>query len=525
MDNDDLLISNKFTNNFHENSGYGMTEELRRFALKDKVKRTQIELNTETEQEDVEKLLDQDLLKTNPIFTADGKLKDLDSTRITTEVRTLININSIQREIYDYTVVVERDKYTNLYTRIEIGVDGISQQQIINADILNNELYTIIQETPTTNGIPDIQRPYYLRSDGNIGKLEYKYPNPNKYIIPLPYQFSNVKSIRLTGVEIPNSFDCINQYNNLILIDIRNNDDEESPIDDTKSPFPFIMFQITPGNYTISDLITTLQKHANDAVSFYTSPSIENFFNITYNSNNGAILIELNNLHFDNNQTPLYTFHWKFCYLDSNSSNLPITENTNLWYMLGFPHPYKLDQYGNDVYSTYFTNVVDFGVNPLIPTAFFNDGGYPQSKELLSISIPYRYPILISYNYIYLQLSANGSAELESIIDIQNPQRTKFTSNYLFAKVIFDINSPLGQISTKFESMPFIFKDTLPVLSELEIKWVDPAGIPVDFHFTNHSFTLEIVEYIDSLDSNNYNTRRGTIDKTSYPDIIRYGGH
>jgi len=37
----------------------------------------------------------------------------------------------------------------------------------------------------------------------------------------------------------------------------------------------------------------------------------------------------------------------------------------------------------------------------------------------------------------------------------------------------------------------------------------------------NHSFTLEIVEYVDLLETADYSSRRGVFDKTSFPDMLR----
>ncbi len=51
-------------------------------------------------------------------------------------------------------------------------------------------------------------------------------------------------------------------------------------------------------------------------------------------------------------------------------------------------------------------------------------------------------------------------------------------------------------------------------LDKLKIKWIDYSGIAVDFSLRNHSFSLEIIEYIDILESTNYSSQRGTIDRT-----------
>ena len=45
MDNDDPLLNNKYISNITENAGYGMTDEIKRFRLREHVEKQKINLD------------------------------------------------------------------------------------------------------------------------------------------------------------------------------------------------------------------------------------------------------------------------------------------------------------------------------------------------------------------------------------------------------------------------------------------------------------------------------------------------
>lgn len=500
MDDDDLLISNQFISDTTQNAGYGMTEQLRRFQLRQHVEQKQINMDEDADliARERENALEGDILKTNPVLNEDMTTKELDHGRYVKEVRTALNINSIQREIYNRGIKIIRNAETGLYTRTVVDSDGVAHIQLYNADILNAEFVP---------GPDDVPRPYFTRPDGDIGKLTFRFPNPNYYILRLPRTFINVKSIRLLSVQIPHTFNSVNQYNNLILLDIKDNATNDSiPLKTGASPFKFILFQLTPGNYSLPELIAHIQTTVNQKVQEFSVDGFEHLFTVSFNANTGAINITLN-------QPPGrdLSFHWRFWFVDSLDGPLPITQFTNIWYLLGFSLPYEINADGSDKYVVVRTNLVDKGMNELI------DGDVPDRPEF-HVVVPYRFPTISPNNYIYLEIQ-----QLGSIIDIQNPHSTNFKNqNSLFGKIIMDVSA--GSISHSFDSTVKLFPNTLPLLDRLQIKWVDFAGLPVDFQMRDHSFTLEIIEYIDELDNVGYDSRRGTIDKTTYPDLVKYGG-
>lgn len=494
-DNDDLLVTNRFISDINTSGGYGMTSVIQNHKLREHVESKQLTL---VDVDENEELLDNDILKTNPVITEDGQKKKLDVGRRVEEKRTVININSIQRQQVDRSITLERNSQTGLYTREIIDDNGDRQIQLYTATILNNE------HVAEPGGI---QRPYYVTTNGNIGKLEYMYSNPNSYEIQLPRKFTNIKSIRLLSVEVPNTLNLVNEYNNVILVSIKDTaTDSLITLKTGASPFSFILFQLTPGSYTLQSLAEHMEKTVNDKVEELSLEGYVNMFTITANDTTGKFSIKINNP-----SGRSFSFHWRFLVahnLDPEEDELAVTLFGNLWYLLGFLSSYDVDSNGNDLYTTERTNLEDFGMNPQL------DGRAPDETAFHTVK-PTRHPDVLPNKYIYLAIKG-----LKTIHDIENPESTNFGNADLFAKIIFDV--PAGETTHSFITNPKLFPDTLPELDRLIISWKDYAGLPVDFNYRNHSFSLEIIEYTDILDNVNYNTRRGTIDETYYPDLIKY---
>ena len=411
MDNDDPLFNNKYISNITENAGYGMTDEIKRFRLREHVEKQKINLESvDPEQEDF--LLDSDMLKTNPVMTEDGEAKKLDVNRHVKERITILNINSIQRQEIDRTTVLERNEGTGLYTRNVFDDDGNMTVQFYNVDILNNEF----EPGPT-----DIHRPYFLRPDGDIGKSTYKFRDPNNYELTLPKIFTNVKSIRLLSVEIPNTLNVINHYNNIIMLTIRDNDTGESVIMKDTS-FDFFLYQLTPGSYNMTQLANHIQERTNDFVTDHTFEGFINLFTVTIDEVTGEVIIKINNPPGRDLE-----FHWRFWFAHELDGSIPITKFSNLWYLLGFPQPYETNNDGTDKYTTKLTNLFDFGLNELLEDKVPDETTYHEIK-------PYKYPDIFPHKYIYLEIQG-----LQAITDIQNPDVSNFKSGDIFAKIIYDV--------------------------------------------------------------------------------------
>ena len=369
-----------------------------------------------------------DIMNTNSIIPDEAE--NTYTHRRVKEKKTCININSSQREIFTYEIVPKNE--FGYYIRD--GADDSLEQ--ITPELLNNEIII-------SNGI---SRPYSYDNSGNIIKTNYKYKDPNNYVYQLPRQFSNVKSIRLLSVEVPNTLQNININNNTIFLDII------IPSFANK----YLILNIDCGYYTINDVLQQIVQLINDQLT-------SSLFNYTYTSASGKISI-----------TSTALFHLKFRH-DQNDNN------NNLWYKLGFSSAYELTNTGDDKYTNELKNYTDQGLLNIMPT-------------------------MNNYNYIYL--SINNISNIIDIIPVN-----------IYGKIL--LNKTYGKITNTFISSPKIFDEVINTLITLEIQWLDYQGQPINFQGINHSFTLEIIEYLDVLENVNYNTRRGIIDTKYYPDIIK----
>ncbi len=529
MDDSDPLITNQFITDLSKSAGYGMSEAQRNFVLRQHVETQSRDVVVPpiSEMEEKELQID-DLLKTNPVINEDRtdidpiKLKastssytltshgivpglEKDDNRIVKERRNVVSINSIQRQITEL-VLIPPNPDTGLYTRY----DDMGNLELFNATILNNEF------VPGPNDVP---RPY-VTINGLIYQNIYKYREPNSYEFDLPKIYTNVKTVRLISSEFPNTLGAITDLNNILILDVVDNSGNSVVNTGTEtSPFSFIVFQLDPGYYNLTDLATHMENRITDVVSRFINTALGITFSVEFNSNTGQTsIILLNNS---------YKFHLKFWFIDNLFDNgLPISQYDNLWYKLGFQFPYDVDSDGDDLYVQERTNLFDNGINPLFTNHHGND---PANTFQNSINVPdtadyhlitpYRYPDLLQNRYIYMLVQG-----METIIDVGTTtgQTVNFKNNQIFAKIV--MNVPVGQVAyNSYVDSPMIYFETpLPKLRKLKFKFVDFAGTLVDFQQRNHSFTLEIIEYIDQLNMNQYSSHRGTIDRTTYSDSVKY---
>jgi hypothetical protein len=351
------------------------------------------------------------------------------------EKKTVISINSANRQIYDYSIY-PRNKF-GFYVR-ESPLTGLPET--ITPALLN------LEDTG------DIIAPYYYLYNGSIAKKGYKYQSPSEYVLQLPKTYINVKSIRLLSVEMPTDIFNINEDNNVMLLDLRYNGIKVDFGNDTY----YLTVIIPAGRYTdITDLLI--------AICANLSITSTHEFNYVYNKNSGIIKFSMTEAN--------YSFHLKF---------QDCADACSLWKILGFKSAYEMDNAGNDIY-------VDTLINAL-----------PGQR-------PYSYPKLYLDDYYYLCIN--------NFINIEEASSV-LSQNQYFSKIYINCQH-------KFISSPMIFMNSIDKLSELSIKIIDIRGNNVNFTGQDHSFTLEIIEYIDELDGVRMNTRRGIVDKKWYPDIIK----
>ena len=543
MDDNDPLITNEYTNNLTVNADYGLSDEHRKFKIKKFMENQSrsIDLKNIINNPNPDEIEDDDILKTNPVVTDDMKLKTNslienngfiltehgtipqgtnDIGRVVKDYKNYLNINSIHRERTE--LILYPPNKDGLYTRLKNG-----NIEVVTAEILNNEF------VPGPNDVP---RPYisggnanFIDSDGisiyvpiAIYKTIYKYRDPNYYEFRLPKVYVNVKSIKLISSEIPNTLGVITTLNNLCILDIKKITDGTTSITTTgtsnnasfedlidvpyvKTTYDFLLFQFTPGYYDFTTLASHIQTTLINIVSAHTT-GLSITFTVTIDEITGKVSIKIIS------PSSNYVFHIKFWFTDDLHTTNPISQYDNLWYKLGFVHPYDVDENGKDLYVFERNNLFNFGINPLSTS-------YPPDtttttlniSTTFKLSLPYRYPDLMPNRYIYLLIQ-----NMPTMIDIAQTNGTtvNFKNESIFAKIV--MNVAIGKIAyNSYVSTPMIYFDTpLPRLDHLKIKFVDFAGTLVDFQHRQHSFTLEITEYLDQLSTNHYSSYRGTFDRT-----------
>lgn len=640
---DDLHYSNKFINDPAVSGGYGMTEELRKYKLKDEVLKPKYDTDKSSH------------LKENVVLDDDFNAKNLEKKLFVKEKRTVLSVDSNQRLFFDTNDITAGDDaafenyfsgeqyedfrrlwallvgvqqdvvtYEEYRETNDIRVNIVTKQQseaesnlargsstelcrqlidslvqtrshvsghadeennnTVNANLLDlmikiaddnsysgvlaivNELNAYAMAAATVN--PDyFWRPFYYDiADKKAKIIIYNEQNPNNYTITLPRIINHVKSIRLLSTEIPNTINNITERNNIITLSLRykqqttdssitvNGEYPYRPVElnTEKTLFNFILVKLDIGAYTIDSLIQHLEDKLNSTVGDQTVRRFGQVFRVTWTKSTGAIVIqclrqELEfHLKFYSRITELQKVYNNLGELEGYTHGIITEFSHDLWYMLGFPWPYMIDEDTKDKYVQTQTNVVSFGAHPEFTKVHANNDIFdrtlqqvgkdgeptsytgPQYSELtlqqnlltngrydsIQFMRPYRYPS-ITFKYIYLVLKGYKSMDHMN----QHNVVVEFTERDFFAKVLLD--SEKGAIAyNTFVSNPLIFTNAVDKITSLEVMWVDERGRIVDFGKVDHSFTLEFIHYITQNDTTGYDSRLGLIDKASYPEYL-----
>jgi len=491
---DELLETNAFNLETPTNT-YGVQREVKRFALREHVgKEQQILSNPEKKN-----LLDDDLMHTNPNISTDPvKEKHLNESRYVKEVVTYFNIDSRNREKWDEKLL-PKNPHTRAYTRE-------SENCLIEkftADQLNLEHQS---ENPTS-----ILLDPYIERSGDIWCREPLDYDPNDYQIHFPTPLNNVKKVRLVSSEIPNPYQTINPWNNLIILDIHDEDLCRTPEEielglsksiSIKSPgLPFFLIQIPIGTYDFLELIEEIQEQVNQVVCHRSQEGFTDLFCIQGNLRTGSVDISINPPPGRN-----LTFHWRFWYAPE------IPSNRLLYWMLGFAQPYERNVDGSNKYVTSWTNIRDFPAQESnIRNVYYNQESKNPcaSKKLVHYGFknlrPYRNINLQPEQYIYMIIENIGT-----LIDLNQP------STQIFAKIQLPVAPGEVAFNTFVNSPKFYVDAPLDSLETLKIKWVDSDGNLIHWHGLEHSFTIEITQYLDRIAINDFSSTRGVSDPTSF---------
>lgn len=575
---EDLLYTNKFIRDTTVHGGYGMTEELRQHRLREHQQQQSMTLTTPREED----LLDTDIMKTNPVLDDDGELKELDRNNRLKEKRTILAIDSTQRNVFrsvalstvavstfqKYVLPANWSDFQTIYSWLQADptdppsdtTDYLTAPNTnANNSAMADKLYaaaaiatyfdtytritvlnSYLMSSPASNPSGYWRPFYYDTADSTTKVILYDEQNPSSYSITLTNRIKHVKSVRLISTEIPNTINNITQRNNIIALMIRDKA-TDTPIDleSSVSPYRFIMIKLDVGCYTLANLITHMQSKINEQVNALTS--LSDVFTVTRDTSSGKITIAITDA--------LYEFHLKFysrlVYLRAlESDNATSTSVGNvtefsrdLWYMLGFPWPYEVNSDSSDRYTSSLTNEVSFGVHSELEQGHSDNDIFDRAQAIAQASSP--------YTAIYTDLAYLTNTTKYDVVHHRKPYRfpsidhkyiymiikgLKNIDHYYFNGSILpftdgdifakvQMNADVGSIAfNTYVSNPLIFLDIIEDLNKLEITWVDESGALVDFGGVDHSFTLEVIHYVTQLNVNNYSTTIGMIDTKSYPD-------
>lgn len=500
---EELLNSNPFDN--RPTNTYGVQNELRKYALREHLNR-EVQVLTDPDEEE---LLDGDLMVTNPANRPDLiQEARLDKARYVKEVRTFYNIDSRNRQAFEEKLV-PKDPNTQAYTREIVDKCGNVIIERYSADDLNLEIDT-----------GELIDPFFERND-EIFYRDVRHHEANNYEIRFGKTLNNVKTIRMISSEIPNPMSTINSWNNLILIDIRDNaikltdcqrslgltdsiqmvpiEAEHGKCNPNNCSLPFFLVQIPQGIYDLDGLLQVMEEVVNETIEKRSKEHFKNLFSITGTYGTGIVSIKLNQP-----KGRQLSFHWRFWF----SPGIP--EQRLLYWMLGFPRPYERTMDGCNKYVLEWNNLFVFTA----PTRNLSNCKTVQNQNMtkylttcgLAQVKPFRRINLNPEKYIFLILEEAGSLTDESLPETES----------IFAKI--QLTAPPGiTMFNTFVNTPKTFVDVpLRELSTLRVKWIDSDGNLIDWNGLEHSFTLEVIQYVDKLNVNDYSSIRGVTDPTSY---------
>jgi len=439
------------------NYTYNRQRALNRFELNDKIRRDRQKIVLRANQDNID---NDDLLVTNNLdasFTTENSVSTLPNNRLETryyqENYIYLNISSRQRQKYQERPITKEDRDTfpnkDLWDSFFDPDTGLFSGDLDICCLTFNNLLEFGQEFP-----------YFFQKENQLWIKVPKDPNPNMYTITLDPPRRHIRAIRLVSVEGPRFLDAVNEFNNLLLLDVINPCTCQSFEWPDEMPFALILIPI--GTYTIDGLLKQMIDLMNQVVApeiFKTQNGKQcQPFSYFYDPASGQIDI-----------ISEYEFHLKFFFSPTNPQ-------FHLWEMLGYEFPYPRDEMNQPTYVKNFSNLVE-QESPLVAGQVNR--------------IPFSRPSLDIFDYVYLAV--------EGLRVIQDEAVANDTD--IFAKVLVREN--------RFISSTRIYSEPLDRLEQIKVKWIDQFGNLLDMKGQENSFLLEIIEYQDRLKDADFSSQRG----------------
>ena len=308
-----------------------------------------------------------------------------------------------------------------------------------------------------------------------------RWPNSNEFEVSLPQTYTNVESIRLLNVQIPNKLYNISEHlqNNKMIV--------------TREGLS-VVITLEDGFYTNEHLATSLQQHIRlDHEKFSTDPAD---ISVNFNSVDQK-------MYFHSTNAP---FSFKFIdsslsYNNTTSCNNNVFEQHSNWGLgsiLGFNKNTTLDSTNipagdssnNNLYFHYNNNQI------------ISAGHFIKSDNKVNLS---------HNQFIYLEIDKyNTSDEIKPFInDRINNTNTGLVNSY-FAKIPIkfkndDFNQSLSSKDDFLDCLSY-YQPTIEKISKLKLKFRYHNGILVDLGSDNISLSLEFNQIRNEL--KNYDVRK-----------------
>ena len=245
---------------------------LKRFNLQDKLRKDRQKVVLKS---DPHVLDSDDLLMTNNLatgFTNENSVGTLANNQLSMryyqENYVYINVSSRERKKFIERPIIPEDR--DFFPNKEIWDEFFDPETGLfggdNLDLCCLTLNNILQSNQ--DRVLDFEQefPFFFQRENQLWLRVPNDLNPNQYSIILRPARRHIRSARLVSVEPPRNLDVINEFNNLILLDVIDPCTGESVPHVPDPDLPFSMFLIPLGSYTIDTLVQKITQLMNQTV-------------------------------------------------------------------------------------------------------------------------------------------------------------------------------------------------------------------------------------------------------------------
>ena len=140
---------------------------------------------------------------------------------------------------------------------------------------------------------------------------------------------------------------------------------------------------------------------------------------------------------------------------------------------------------------------------------------------------------LKNHGFDFIQDNRNCNGNLNRVISLEGEPyiymqsqlldtlTTSTLNNNVFAKILLS-DPPGSLLYNSFVSNAKVFEDPFNLFDEIDINFIRRDGKLFNFNGIDHSFSLEVMEYIDRLKKANLSSRRGTVDRGAISQLGEY---